>query len=181
MTTTAITAPGLSGVLRMTWVHDNLAHILEHAGTDEPSGTWTGLACPDHGLAIGSDVDNATLRRLAADSKLADLVWEAPENLAADHNQAFQTAMQAYRAGHHETAEQHWREVQATWSRAWAANYTALELLQNAGITTFSPVKPQRWVIASFEHHCGPHGFPCPHIHNVVLTGLKRVLAGVRP
>ncbi len=89
--------------------------------------------------------------------------------------------MQAYHAGHHETAEQHWHELQATWSRAWSANYTALELLQNAGITTFSPVKPQRWVIASFEHHCGPHGLPRPHIHNVVLTGLKRVLAGVRP
>ena len=181
MTTTAITAPGTQ---RRPANDPGARRPGAHLGTrrtDEPSGTWTGLACPDHGLAIGSDVDNATLRRLAADSKLADLVWEAPENLAADHNQAFQTAMQAYHAGHHETAEQHWREVQATWSRAWAANYTALELLQNAGITTFSPVKPQRWVIASFEHHCGPHGFPRPHIHNVVLTGLKRVLAGVRP
>ena len=46
MTTTSITAPGLSGVLRMTWVHDDLAHVLEHADIDEPSGTWTGLACP---------------------------------------------------------------------------------------------------------------------------------------
>ena len=99
MTTTSITAPGLSGVLRMTWVHDDLAHVLEHADTDEPSGTWTGLACPDHGLALGGDVDNATLRRLAADGKIADLVWEAPEELAAEHGQAFQSAMQAY---------QHW-------------------------------------------------------------------------
>ena len=41
MTTTSITAPGLSGVLRMTWVHDDLAHVLEHADVDEPSGTWT--------------------------------------------------------------------------------------------------------------------------------------------
>ena len=46
MTTTGITAPGLSGVLRMTWVHDELAHVLEHADVDEPSGTWTGLASP---------------------------------------------------------------------------------------------------------------------------------------
>jgi hypothetical protein len=41
MTTTSITAPGLSGVLRMTWVDDDLAHVLEHADIDEPSGTWT--------------------------------------------------------------------------------------------------------------------------------------------
>ena len=172
MTTTSITAPGLSGVLRMTWVHDDLAHVLEHADTDEPSGTWTGLACRDHDLPLGGDVDNATLRRLAADGKIADLVWEAPEDLAAEHSQAFQSAMQAYHTGHSELAEQHWQEFQAIWSRAWAANYAALELLQNAGITTFSPVKPQRWVIASFEHHCGPHGLPHPHVHNIVLTRL---------
>ena len=112
MTSTSITAPGLSGVLRMTWVHDDLAHVLEHADVDEPSGTWTGLACRDHELALGGDVDNATLRRLAADGKIADLVWEAPEDLAAEHGQAFQAAMQAYHTGHAELAEQHWQELQ---------------------------------------------------------------------
>ena len=172
MTSTSITAPGLSGVLRMTWLHDDLAHVLEHAGTDEPSGTWTGLGCPDHGLSLGGDVDHVALRCLAADGKLADLVWEAPEDLAAEHSQAFQSAMQAYDTGHAALAEQHWLELQTIWSRAWAANYAALELLQNAGITTFSPVRPQRWVVASFEHHCGPHGLPHPHIHNIVLTRL---------
>ena len=50
-------------------------------------------------LALGGDVDNATLRRLAADGKIADLVWEAPEELAAEHGQAFQSAMQAYHTG----------------------------------------------------------------------------------
>lgn len=156
MTTTSITAPGLGGILRMTWVHDDLAHILEHADTDEPSGSWTGLACRDHDLPLGGDVDNVTLRRLAVGGKIADLVWEAPEDLAAEHSRAFQSAMRAYHTGHSELAEQHWQEFQSIWSRAWAANYAALELLQNAGITTFAPVKPQRWVIASFEHHCGP-------------------------
>jgi hypothetical protein len=34
------------GLLRMTWVTDALTHVLEHAGADEPSGTWTGKACP---------------------------------------------------------------------------------------------------------------------------------------
>ena len=41
----------LTGVLRLTWNTDQLAHVLEHSQTDEPTGTWTGLACPDHGLA----------------------------------------------------------------------------------------------------------------------------------
>lgn len=179
MTSSGITAPGLSGALRMTWVHDDLAHVLEHADVDEPSGTWTGLACRDHHLALGGDVDTAALRRLAADGKIADLVWEAPEELAAEHGLAFQVAMQAYHAGNPESAEQQWQQVQAIWSRAWSANYAALELLQNAGLTAFSPVKPQRWVIASFEHHCGPHGLPLPHVHNIVITGLTaRIQAG---
>ena len=78
MTSTSITAPGLSGVMRMTWLHDDLAHVLEHADVDEPSGTWTGLACHDHDLALEGDVDNATLRRLASDSKIADLVLGSP-------------------------------------------------------------------------------------------------------
>ena len=130
------------------------------------------LACRDHELTLGDDVDNATLRRLAANGKIADLVWEAPEQLVAEHGQAFQAAMHAYHTGHAELAEQHWQEFQAIWSRAWAANYAALELLQNAGITTFSPVKPQRWLVASFEHHCGPHAFPQPHVHNIVVSRL---------
>lgn len=177
MTTTRITAPGLSGVLRTTWLHDDLAHVLEHADTDEPSGTWTGLACPDHGLPLGGVVDNATLRRLAADDKIADLVWKAPKELSVEHAQAFQSAMQAYNTKHSELAEQHWQQLRTIWSRAWAANYAALELLQNAGITTFSPIKPQRWMIASFEHHCGPHGLLQPHVHNIVITQLT---SGIR-
>lgn len=39
----------------------DVAHILEHAGIDEPSGTWTGGACPRHGVPLGSDVDLANL------------------------------------------------------------------------------------------------------------------------
>ena len=31
MTALAITGMGLTGVLRMTWVHDNLAHVLQHS------------------------------------------------------------------------------------------------------------------------------------------------------
>jgi hypothetical protein len=49
---------------------------------------------------------------------------------------------------------------------------TALELLQGTGLTRFSPVEPQQWMIASFEHHTSPHGLPRPHIHNIVITSL---------
>jgi hypothetical protein len=87
-------------------------------GTEEASGTWTGLACRDHNLAPGDNVDNVALRRLAADGKTADLIWEPSEELAAEHSWAFQTAIQAYHAGNSESAEQHWQKLQAIWSRA---------------------------------------------------------------
>ena len=167
-----ITGTGICGVLRMTWRQDGLAHVLDHCETDETSGTWAGLACPDHGLALGSDVDNAMLRRLVADGEVADIIWEAPEEFTSQHRQVFEAAMQAYHAGDSQAVEVLWQDVRGVWSNAWAANYAALELLQNAGLTRFSPVKPQRWVIASFEHHCGPHGLPHPHVHNIVIPSL---------
>jgi hypothetical protein len=163
---------GLTGVLRLTWVHDNLAHVLEHCETDEPSGTWTGLAGPGHGLALGADVDNTMLRQLAGGSEIADLIWEAPDELAGDHAQVFHAAMRAYSAGDSERAEQLWEDLRAIWSHAWSANYAVLELMQGTGLTRFSPVKPQHWVVASFEHHTSPHGLPRPHVHNIVIGGL---------
>jgi hypothetical protein len=62
MTAIAISGVGLTGVLRLTWVQDNLAHVLDYSQADETSGTWTGLACPGHGLALGTDVENASDR-----------------------------------------------------------------------------------------------------------------------
>jgi hypothetical protein len=172
MAATGIPGARLDGVLRMTWVQDQLAHVLDHCDTDEPSGTWTGLACPGHGLALGADVDTATLKRLSAHGELADLIWEAPAELTARHGQLFQAAIQARNAASPEVAEQVWQQVQALWSHAWAANAAALELMQGAGLTRFCPVKPQRWVVASFEHHCGPHGLEQPHVHNIVIEDL---------
>ena len=56
MTALAITGMGLTGVLRLTWVHDNLAHVtgaqpdrrdLRHL--DQPSGIASdGRVCPGH-------------------------------------------------------------------------------------------------------------------------------------
>jgi len=172
MTAIAITGMGLTGVLRMTWVQDNLAHVLDHSLTDETSGTWTGLACPGYGLAPGADVDNAMLRQLAIRGEIADLTWEAPDELTADHAQVFQAAIRAHHAADSERADELWENVRAIWSQAWSANYAVLEFLQGTGLTRFSPVKPQQWVVASFEHHCSPHGLPRPHIHNIVITSL---------
>ena len=172
MTALAISGMGLTGVLRLTWVHDNLAHVLEHCEADEPSGTWTGLAGPGYELALGADVDNAMLREMAAESGLADLIWEAPDQFTADHAQVFRDAMRAHLAGDAERAGQLWENLQAIWSHAWSANYAVLEFMQGTGLTRFSPVKPQHWVVASFEHHTSPHGLPRPHVHNIVLTSL---------
>ena len=172
MTAIAISGMGLTGVLRLTWVHDNLAHVLEHCEADEPSGTWTGLAGPGYGLALGADVDNAMLREMAVGSELADLIWEAPDQVTADHAQVFRDAMRAHLAGDAERAGQLWENLQAIWSHAWSANYAVLEFMQGTGLTRFSPVKPQHWVVASFEHHTSPHGLPRPHVHNIVLTSL---------
>jgi hypothetical protein len=171
-TTIGNTGAGLTGTLRLTWVRDNLAHVIEHADADEPAGTWTGLACPRHGLPVGSDVDISVLRQMCARGEIADLIWEAPEDMAGEHNRRHQAAMQAYQAGDTVLADQEWRKVQDVWSRAWAANCAALELIQAAGISGFSPVKPQRWVTASFEHHCGPYGIQHPHVHNIVIVAL---------
>src|SRR5438105_14551946 len=106
MTAIAITGIGLTGVLRLTSAEDDLAHVLDHSHTDETSGTWTGLACPGHGLALGTDVDDATLRHLAAGSAIADLIWEAPDELTAEHAEVFQATMRAHHAGNADLAEQ---------------------------------------------------------------------------
>lgn len=95
MTGTGAEGTELGGILRLTWVTDHLVHVLDHSQSDEPSGTWTGLACPDHGLEIGADVDNATLQRLAQ-GDLADFVWEAPADFTTEHGQLILAAIRAH-------------------------------------------------------------------------------------
>ena len=96
-------------------------------------------------------MDTATLQSLFASSDVADLIWEAPADFTAEHGQLCQAAIQAYQAGNHETGEQVWQQAHTLWSQAWSANYETLKLLQAAGLTRFASVKPQRWVIASFD------------------------------
>jgi hypothetical protein len=68
--------------------------------------------------------------------------------------------MRAYNAGDSERVDRLWENLRAIWSQAWSANYAVLKFMQGTGLTRFSPVKPQHWVIASFEHHTSPHGLP---------------------
>src|SRR5580700_3571154 len=104
MTGTETESGELGGVLRLTWVTDHLAHVLEHSQSDEPSGTWTGLACPDHGLEIGTDVDNSTLLHLAH-GDLADFIWEAPADFTTEHGQLMLSAIRAHQKGELETGQ----------------------------------------------------------------------------
>jgi hypothetical protein len=116
-------------------------------------------------------VDDETLRNLAQ-GEIADLVWEAPPELTAERENLCRAAVHAYQTGNQATGEQLWQQAQNLWSHAWSANREVLALMQQAGLTRFSVQKPQRWVVASYEHHSGPHGLTHPHIHNIVVTAL---------
>jgi hypothetical protein len=86
------------GTIRTAWISDGMAHVLEHAGTDEAPGTWTGLACAARGLAIGTDVDPAILRDLCSGQRAADITWEPPSSLVGEDHQAFR-----HQPGHRNT------------------------------------------------------------------------------
>jgi hypothetical protein len=171
MAGTGTQGAGVNGVVRLSWVTDQLAHVLQ-SQADEGGGIWTGLSCPDHGLEIGSDVHDETLLRLSGHGEIADLVWEAPPEFTADYSQRCTAAIQAHMSGRLGQGDHLLQQAMALWSQAWSANYQVLELMQEAGLSRFSEDKPQRWVIASFEHNTGPHGLPRPHIHNIVIPAL---------
>ena len=159
-------ATGPGGATAGDALHADLAGAVAGPIAGDPA------AARGHGLALGTDVDNAALQHLAAGSEIADLIWEAPDELTADHAEVFQAAMRAHHAGDSQHADRLWENLQAIWSQAWSANYAALEFMQGTGLTRFAPVKPQRWVVASFEHHTSPHGLPHPHIHNIAFPSL---------
>src|ERR1044072_4883512 len=119
-----------------------------------------GTGWPAQITARGGAVDDAPLGRRAARSAIADLIWEPRPELAAEHGQLLQAAIQAAQDGNPDRGEQLRQQVQQVWSLAWSANYAALKSVQDAGLSRFSPARPQRWVAASFEHHRGPHGRP---------------------
>src|SRR5258707_12233170 len=94
-----IEGAGMRGVMRLAWVEDHLAHVLDHCETDEPSGAWTGLACQDQGLGLGGDADNATRRRLSAHGEVADLIWDPRGERLSTHGRQLQAACSALQDG----------------------------------------------------------------------------------
>jgi hypothetical protein len=129
MTATGISGAGPGGVLRMTRVQDRPARVLEHSDAGEPSGTWTGLACPNHGLPTGADV-----RRLCASCRafqLADLIWETPRNLAARLFRQPSAPLTAAAPRPPAVLQQ----ARTLWSQAWTATRAGLGLVRHAGVT----------------------------------------------
>jgi hypothetical protein len=151
------TADHQSGLTRRIW-----RLILKGLVQARVEQRYLLLACPGNGLALGADVDNAMLRHLAAGGEIADLIWEVPDELVAEHGLVFQAAIRAYHAADSERAKQLWENVRAIWSQAWSANYAMLEFFQNTGLIRFSPVKPQQWVAAVLRAPLQPARRPAP-------------------
>src|SRR5579875_3400111 len=101
-----------------------MSHILDHAGVDEPSGTWTGGACARHGRIPGSDVDLADLGEAHRRSGgLTDMTWY-PEPEAAG---VYLRLIREWREDGSRQPHRHefgwWAgQVAAMWSFIWAAN-----------------------------------------------------------
>jgi len=52
---------------------------------------WPGR--PENGLPLGSDLDEATVMLLAGGGEVADLTWEALDDIAAEPAQVFHAAI----------------------------------------------------------------------------------------
>jgi hypothetical protein len=146
----------------------DIGHILHHTGTDEPSGTWTGGACPRHRRPLGSDVDLTDLGEMHRQSSgLADLTWY-PEAAAADVYRLLLREWSEDGARRPDNAHpfEWWEDrVAAMWSYIWAANCRYVsEILEG-------PIRGRSGdglLVASFEHNSSAHGRERPHVHNLV-------------
>jgi hypothetical protein len=78
-------------------------------------------------------VDDAISRRLALQREIADLTCEAANDHTAEHGRLFQAAIAAYQAAEPERTEELREKVRALWSRAWPANFAALEFCRTLG------------------------------------------------
>jgi hypothetical protein len=148
-------------------------HILEHAGVDEPSGTWTGGACARHGRPLGSDVDLADLGVMSrTGAGLTDVRWYVPESLANVYRMTFDGMMADAARQNHEHPPDWWQHrIDVAWSYAWNANYTFLAEVVEA------PARGRGGdglLIASFEHNSSEHGAARPHVHNLMVRRAEK-------
>ncbi len=178
-----MTTPGLSpedlaasarpGAIQINATAD-IRHIAEHTGADEPSGTWTGGACPRHGRPIGTDVDLADLRAVYRQTGgLIDVTWY-PEPAAAE---AYKMLLRQWGEDGDRQPHQHpfdwWAQrAGAMWSYIWDANYRAVtEIIEEPSRSKGG----EGYLVASFEHNSSAHGLERPHVHN--LMPLRREAA----
>jgi len=87
-------------------------------------GTWSYPATSGTGRVPTGSGGSSAVR------SIADLTWEAPDELTVRHAQAFQTAMRAYHVGNSERADQQWENLQAIWPQAWSATCAMLEFMR---------------------------------------------------
>jgi hypothetical protein len=146
----------------------DVGHILAHTAIDEPSGTWTGSACPRHQRPLGSDVDLADLGVMSRTADgLADACWYAPPTLA----EVYRMTVNGMMADGEPSARKHtldwWQHrVNVAWSYAWKANYTFLTEVVEAPARASGG---DGLLIASFEHNSSEHGLARPHVHNLMV------------
>jgi hypothetical protein len=144
----------------------DISHILKHAGIDEPTGTWTGGACPRLGRPPGTDVNLADLGEMHRQSGgLSDFTWQ-PEPAAADiWLRLIRDWQEDGTRDPHDHPYDWWAErVKAAWSRIWVANCRFVtEILEGPSRESGG----DGLAVASFEHNSSPHGLQRPHVHNL--------------
>ena len=155
----------------MTSVQDQLTHILDYSDAGEPSGTWTGLACPNHGLPAGADVDAVPLRQLPGLPTGRPDLGDTPQ----PRRPAVPTAIRAFDGGRAEAA-----------SGLTAGPHSVVSGMDGhprrpgarpaRGRDQVSWLEPQCWVMASSGRHFGPYGVRGPHVTTRSYEPNDRVL-----
>lgn len=137
----------------------DVRHVLEHVGVYEPTGTWTGGACPRHGHPIGSDVALADLSAVYQEAgNLVDFTWYPCEEIA----QLWAMIL--------ESRGDDLELVASVWSHIWAANCEAVTLGVEAGARKRGT---DGLLVMSFEHNRSRHAIKRPHVHNLVPGNIR--------
>ena len=167
-----IEGAGLRGIMRLTWLRITWRTSWTTARPTSPPARGPGWPAKNHGLALGGDVDNATLRRLSTHGEIVDLIWEPRGELVAEHGQLLQAAIQAGQDGKPKTGRNCGSRSRR--SGRWPGQLTmrrsnSCRTRASAGSRRSSPSAgwspPSSTTVAQ-------HGLPHPHVHNIVITAL---------
>jgi hypothetical protein len=146
----------------------DIEHIVALVGISEPTGTWTGGACPRLGRPLGTDVDLADLGAMhRTGARLMDYCWYAPDTLAEVYRMLLNSAEADERRGWAEHPPPWWHDrLTVVWSHAWNANYKFLTDVVQKPVTDEGG---DGYAIATFEHNSSEHGRTRPHVHNLMV------------